>query len=70
MNEHEYSYLIKFFADIVGFPVVISTFGNLTYEEKTKLNESALILENSLKEILPKLQDRPTKVHPIRMGGE
>lgn len=62
MSQHEYSFLIRFYADVVGFPVVISTFRTLTEEERIKLDDASKALEEVMKNILPKLQDREDKV--------
>jgi hypothetical protein len=57
-KQHEYTYLINLYTDLVGFPIVISTFKYLSNEDITKLISAADILQTTFQQILPKLADK------------
>lgn len=57
-KQHEYSYLINLYTDLVGFPIVISTFKFVSEEEKNLLRAAIEKVELEMRRILPKLADK------------
>lgn len=57
-KQHEYTYLLNLYTDIVGFPIVISTFNFLSKEDITALRNAADKVEQEMRRILPKLADK------------
>lgn len=57
-KQHEFTYLINLYTDLVGFPIVISTFAFLTSAEQSSLNQAVEHLAEELSKILPEIQDR------------
>lgn len=61
-KQHEFTYLINLYTDMVGFPIVISTFSFITGDEQSALSQAAETFANELSKVLPEIQDRPGPV--------
>lgn len=54
----EYNETLEFFLALCTFPVVSSTFGCMTEEEKKEMNSRIRVLTTYMIEVLPQIQER------------